>query len=69
MARKKPVATTRKGMPPAGAKKPAPAGTVFQFKITLLGVKPPIWRRIQAVDCTLDKLHEHIHIASAIKSE
>jgi hypothetical protein len=33
---------------------------LFQFKITLLGSKPPIWRRIQTTDCTLDKLHEHI---------
>ena len=40
-----------------------PAGTVFQFKITLLGIKPPIWRRIQTKDCTLDKLHEHIQTA------
>ena len=36
---------------------------VFQFKITLKGVKPPIWRRIQVKDCTLDKLHEHIQTA------
>lgn len=35
----------------------------FQFKITLLGSKPPIWRRIQVEDCTLDKLHEHIQTA------
>jgi len=41
-------------------KKPKPAGTVYQFKITLLGVKPPIWRRILVTDCTLDNLHEHI---------
>jgi len=41
-------------------KKPTPTGTLFQFKITLLGIKPPIWRRIQVQDCTLDKLHEHI---------
>ena len=60
MAGKKPGDMTKKGMLPAGAKKPAPAGTVFQFKITLLGVKPPIWRRIQVVDCTLDELHENI---------
>ena len=40
-----------------------PAGTVFQFKITLKGIKPPIWRRIQTKDCTLDKLHEHIQTA------
>lgn len=39
------------------------ANTVFQFKITLVGSKPPIWRRIQVEDCTLDKLHEHIQTA------
>ena len=39
------------------------ADTVYQFKITLLGAKPPIWRRIQIKDCTLDKLHEHIQTA------
>jgi hypothetical protein len=36
---------------------------VLQFKITLQGIKPPIWRRIQTKDCTLDKLHEHIQTA------
>lgn len=36
---------------------------VYQFKITLLGIKPPIWRRIQVQDCTLDRLHEHIQTA------
>ena len=25
--------------------------------------EPPIWRRIQVSDCTLDKLHEHIQTA------
>jgi hypothetical protein len=39
------------------------ADTVFQLKITLHGAKPPIWRRIQVKDCTLDKLHEHIQTA------
>jgi hypothetical protein len=38
-------------------------GTIFQFKITLNGSKPPIWRRIQVEDCTLDKFHEHIQTA------
>ena len=50
----------------AKSKKPKakiPAGTVFQFKITLQGIDPPIWRRVQAKDCTLDKLHEHIQTA------
>jgi hypothetical protein len=36
---------------------------VFQFKITLVDSRPPIWRRIQVKDCTLDKLHEHIQTA------
>ena len=34
--------------------------TIFQFKITLLESKPPIWRRIQVPERTLDQLHEHI---------
>lgn len=37
--------------------------TLYQFKITLLGSSPPIWRRIQVPDCTLDKLHEYIQTA------
>jgi hypothetical protein len=36
------------------------AERVYQFKITLKEIAPPIWRRIQTKDCTLDKLHEHI---------
>ncbi len=36
---------------------------LFQFKITLIGLEPPIWRRIQVKNCTLDKLHEHIQTA------
>lgn len=36
------------------------AECLYQFKITLLDIEPPIWRRIQVEDCTLDKLHEHI---------
>jgi hypothetical protein len=37
--------------------------TVFQFKVTLLGSKPAIWRRLQIKDCTLNKLHEHVQTA------
>jgi hypothetical protein len=37
--------------------------TVFQIKITLEGTDPPIWRRIQTKDCTLEKLHALIQIA------
>ncbi|WP_198422262.1 plasmid pRiA4b ORF-3 family protein [Gimesia chilikensis] len=36
---------------------------LYQFKVTLLGLEPQIWRRIQVQDCTLDKLHEHIQTA------
>lgn len=36
---------------------------LYQFKITLLESHPPIWRRIQVKDGTLDKLHEHIQTA------
>ena len=35
---------------------------LFQFKITLLDIKPAIWRRIQVPDCTLD-FHEYIQAA------
>jgi hypothetical protein len=44
-------------------REPKPTGLAYQFKITLLGVKPPVWRRIQVQDCTLDTLHEHIQTA------
>jgi len=36
---------------------------VYQFKLTLKDSRPPIWRRIQVKDCTLDKLHERIQTA------
>lgn len=40
-----------------------PTSGLYQFKITLLEIAPPIWRRIQVQDCTLDRLHEHIQAA------
>jgi hypothetical protein len=41
---------------------PAVSGrdSVYQVKITLNGIKPPIWRRVQVKDCTLAKLHDLI---------
>ncbi|HEY4262899.1 MAG TPA: plasmid pRiA4b ORF-3 family protein [Schlesneria sp.] len=36
---------------------------VYQFKITLMEIKPTIWRRIQIPDCTLEDLHEYIQAA------
>lgn len=38
-------------------------GVVYQFKIALRRSTPPIWRRIQVEDSTLDQLHEHIQTA------
>lgn len=38
-------------------------GLLFQFKITLLEIKPAIWRRIRVPDCTLDVLHLYIQAA------
>lgn len=36
---------------------------IFQLKITLKDIEPPIWRRIQVRDCTLDRLHQYIQLA------
>ncbi len=46
--------------PTSAKRRPSKANLLFQFKITLLDSKPPIWRRIQVQDCTL---HEHIQTA------
>ena len=37
--------------------------TIYQFKLTLLGIQPKIWRRIQISDCKLHNLHLHIQAA------
>lgn len=44
-------------------RRPAKSDLLFQFKITLLDIKPAIWRRIQVSDCTLVDLHEYIQAA------
>ena len=41
---------------------PAP-DRLYQFRISLLDTRPPVWRRVQVKDCTLDKLHEHVQTA------
>lgn len=38
-------------------------GRIYQFKIVLAGSKPPIWRRIETTDVSLDAFHEHIQTA------
>jgi hypothetical protein len=42
--------------------RPAASGrdSIYQVKITLNGVKPPVWRRVQVKDCTLAQLHDII---------
>ena len=42
---------------------PKPTKNIYQFKITLLGIEPRIWRRIQIPDCKLNTLHYHIQAA------
>ncbi|WNZ44054.1 plasmid pRiA4b ORF-3 family protein [Leptolyngbya boryana CZ1] len=38
--------------------------TVYQFKVTLRDIKPPIWRRIQVrSETTLGKLHDILQVA------
>jgi hypothetical protein len=60
MRKKRPLDRNKKARLPAKAKKRKPSDPVYQLKITLLGVKPPVWRRIQVRDCSLENLHEHI---------
>lgn len=46
--------------------KPQPAkaaGTLYQLKITLQDVRPPIWRRVLVPDCALEELHDVIQVA------
>ena len=46
------------------AKKSAPPTAIYQLKITLQGLRPPIWRRVLVADnTTLEKLHYIIQIA------
>lgn len=39
------------------------SGWLYQFKITLIGSDPPIWRRIQVESGTFDELHNAIQAA------
>ena len=49
--------------PTPAERRPTKTDLLFQFKITLLDIKPAIWRRIQVQDCTLVDLHEYIQAA------
>jgi hypothetical protein len=63
LVRKAKTGTGQSRKKPVLAKPPRKQDTVYQFKITLLDARPPIWRRIQVKDGTLDKLHEHLQTA------
>ena len=43
------------------------SGAIYQFKVTLKGSHPPIWRRIQVPDCTLGELHEVLQVVMGWK--
>jgi hypothetical protein len=61
---KKPKASSTKSSPVSkasgGKAAPKTAKAIYQFKITLLDIKPAIWRRLQIPDCTLERMHEFI---------
>ena len=41
---------------------PRNTDTVFQIKVTLMGIVPLIWRRIHTQDCTLVELHDLLQV-------
>jgi hypothetical protein len=48
--------------PKTGNRPSSKSDLLFQFKITLVGMKPPIWRRIQVQDCALGEFHDIIQV-------
>ena len=38
------------------------SSAVYQLKITLTDIKPPVWRRVEVKECSLLKLHKIIQI-------
>ncbi|MHC4402546.1 MAG: IS1096 element passenger TnpR family protein [Planctomycetota bacterium] len=42
---------------------------IYQVKITLQYIKPPIWRRVQTNDCSLDELHDIIQVCMGWEDE
>lgn len=42
----------------------APSAEIYQFKVTLMGITPPIWRSVHVDgDCTLAQLHHFLQVA------
>jgi len=42
---------------------------IYQVKITLEHIKPPIWRRVQTSDCSLDEFHDIIQVCMGWEDE
>ena len=42
---------------------------IYQVKIALQHIKPPIWRRVQTNDCSLDELHDIIQVCMGWEGE
>jgi len=42
---------------------------IYQIKVTLQHVTPPIWRRVQTNDCSLDELHDIIQVCMGWEDE
>ena len=47
---------------PSKSQSPQAMGKIYQLKITLKDIRPPIWRRVQVSDCSLALLHEIIQV-------
>ena len=64
--KKKPIAkkptkkAKRKSATTWAPARPKPTKNIYQFRVTLLEIKPKIWRRFQIKDCFLGDLHWHI---------
>ncbi len=56
-------AAPKAGKPVAWPRAKRATGTIYQLKVTLKDIKPPVWRRLLVPDCSLAKLHEVIQVA------
>ena len=46
-----------------------PSLPVYQLQISLQHIEPPIWRRVQTDDCSLDELHDIIQVSMGWEDE
>ena len=56
-------AAPKAGSPRAMPKATRATGMVYQLKVTLKDIKPPVWRRLLVPDCSLTELHAVIQAA------